>query len=82
MPKRKNKGEREPWTPTATPGLPAVFAEAEEAEMIATLERRYPPIPDKLTTEFAHEIMRDDILCQTGAGRGRVGAVGLHRRHG
>jgi hypothetical protein len=39
MPKRKNKGEREPRTPTATPDLPATVAEAEEAEMIATLER-------------------------------------------
>ena len=52
MPKRKQKGEREPRPPTATTDLPATFAEAEEAEIIGALERWFPRIADKLTAEY------------------------------
>ena len=62
------KGERKPRPPIATPDLPATFAEAEEAEIIVTLEQWYPRIAAKLTSEFAHETMRDDILRQLERG--------------
>jgi hypothetical protein len=69
MPKDKRKGKREPRTPTLAP-LPPTFAEAEEAEIIATLERWFPRIADNLTSEFGHETMRDDILRQLEQGAG------------
>ena len=70
MPKRRKnkKGAREPRPPAATPGLPATFAEAVETEIIATLERWFPRIADKLTAEFAHEFTRDDIVRQLERG--------------
>lgn len=67
---KKRKGERKPRPPTAKPHLPATFAEAEEAEIIAALERWFPRIADKLTPEFAHEFTRDEIARQLERGEG------------
>jgi hypothetical protein len=61
------KQKREPRPPMTT-SMPATFAEAEEAEIIATLEQWYPRIADKLTSEFAHETMRDNMLRQLERG--------------
>ena len=62
--------KRKPRPATATPGLPATFAEAEEAEIIATLEQWYPRIADWLTSEFSHEVVRNDMLRQLERGEG------------
>ena len=64
------KRKREPRPPAMMKDLPATFAEAEEADIIATLERWYPRIADKLTSEFAHDTMRDDMLRQLERGAG------------
>jgi hypothetical protein len=69
-PDANGEGKRVPRPSTATPDLPATFAEAEEAEIIATLERWYRRIADKLTAEFAHEKTRDDIVRQLERGEG------------
>lgn len=50
--------------PTATPNLPATFAEAEEREIIAALQQWYSRIADRLNSEAAHELMRDEMVRQ------------------
>jgi len=63
----KRKGERRPRPPV--PGnLPATFAEAEEAEIITALERWFIHIADKLNSEAAHEMIRDNMLGQLERG--------------
>jgi len=52
------------------PGLPATFAEAEEREIITTLEQWYPRIADKLNSEAGHEAVRDDMVRQLERGEG------------
>jgi hypothetical protein len=48
--------------------LPATFAEAEEAEIIATLEQWYARLADKSTSEAAHMCFRDDMVRQLERG--------------
>jgi len=65
----KPKSKREPRTPMLS-SLPATFAEAEEAEIIATLERWCARLADKLNSEAGHEAIRDDMLRQLQRGEG------------
>ena len=44
--------------------LPATFAQAEESEIIATLEQWYARLADKMTSEAAHMCFRDDMVRQ------------------
>jgi hypothetical protein len=70
MPRHKRKGEREPRTPMLSQ-LPATFAQAEESEIIATLDEQwYPRLAEKMTSEAAHEAVRDDMLRQLERGEG------------
>ena len=66
----KPKQKREPRPPMLTTGLPTTFAEAEEREIIATLEQWYPRIADKLNSEAGHEAVRDDMVRQLERGNG------------
>jgi hypothetical protein len=74
---KKRKGERKPRPPTAT--LPATFAEAVEAEIIATLERWFPRIADKITPEFAHSPALSLLAVLPGCcvRRSRISAPGI-----
>jgi hypothetical protein len=63
------KRKRKPRTPTLT-RLPATFAEAEEAGIIATIERWYPRFADKLNSEAGHELVQDDMVRQLERGEG------------
>jgi hypothetical protein len=66
---KKRKGKREPRPPVLT-SLPATFAEAEEAEIIATLDQWCARLTNKLNSEAAHERVRDDIVRQLEQGEG------------
>jgi len=48
--------------------LPATFAEAEEAEILAILERWYSRLTTKLDSEAGHNVVRDDMLRQLERG--------------
>ena len=61
------KRKREPRAPMMT-GLPASFAEAEEAEIIDTLEQWHVRLADRLNSEAGHEVVRDDMLRQLERG--------------
>ena len=62
------KRARKPGTPMLQEALPPTFAEAEEREIISTFEEWYPRIADKLTSEAAHNWMRDDLVRQLQSG--------------
>lgn len=59
----KPKNKREPRPPTLT-NLPATFAEAEEAEILDTLDQWCGRLTDKLNSEAGHEVVRDDMVRQ------------------
>jgi hypothetical protein len=63
------KRKREPRLPATTKGLPATFAEAEEQEIIATIEQWYLRLADRLNSEAGHESIRDDMLRQLERGQ-------------
>jgi hypothetical protein len=61
--------KREPRTPMLST-LPATFAEAEEAAIIDTVDKWYPKVEDKLTSEAGHRFVEEDIYRQLERGAG------------
>jgi len=64
---KRRKGKREP-RPAAASGLPATYAEAEEALIIDTVDHWYDLIVAVLGSDAGHRVVQNDLYRQLRAG--------------